>query len=293
MIAVPAVCGGGLEPICKVLQVSPASVRSVLRRPPSDRAVADAALEPLIKAIFDANYKVYGCVKIKEALVREHGLVVDKDRVNRLMRRVGIRGVVRGRRVFTTRSDPTHSRAPDLVKRDFTATRPNELWVTDFTYVATWSGMVYVAFIIDVYSRFIVGWSISTTMRTELVMAALEQAVWRRHTVLAGLVAHSDAGSQYTSIRYTARLAEIGAEASIGTVGDSYDNAMAESTIGLYKSEFVWAQGPWATMEELELATLLYVEWFNQRRLHGRIGLITPAEKEARYRPATIAASGS
>lgn len=270
----------GLEPICAVLQVSPASVRSVLRRPLSDRAIADEALKPTVLAVFEANYGVYGCVKIKAALLRDHGLVVDKTRVVRLMAELGIRGVTRSRKVFTTRPDPAHPRAPDLVKRNFTATRPNQLWVTDFTYVATWAGMTYAAFIIDVYSRFIVGWSIATSMRTDLVMAALEQAVWRRDTRLAGLVAHSDAGSQYTSIAYTDRLAEIGAAPSIGSVGDSFDNAMAETTIGLYKSELVWRQGPWRTVDQLELATLLYVEWFNHRRLHGAIGLITPAEKE-------------
>ncbi len=280
-------CSGGLrwglEPICAVLQVSPASVRSVLRRPPSARSLADEALKTMILAVYNANYRVYGCAKIKAALLQGHGLVVDKDRVRRLMGVLGIRGAVRGRRVITTRPDPADTRASDLVKRDFSASGPNQLWVTDFTYVSTWAGMAYVAFIIEVFSRFIVRWSVATSMRTELVMAALEQAVWRRDTRLAGLVAHSDAGSQYTSIRYTDRLAELGAQPSIGTVGDSYDNAMAETTIGLYKTELVWPQGPWRTMEHLELATLAYVEWFNQRRLHGAIGLITPTEKEARY----------
>ena len=157
------------------------------------------------------------------------------------------------------------------------------MWVSDFTYCSTWTGVAYVAFVIDVYSRMIVGWHLDTTMRTDLVMTALEQAIWRRDTLLDGLIAHSDAGSQYTSIRYTDRLADIGALPSIGSIGDSYDNAMAESAIGLYKSELVWPKGPWRTFEQLELATLVYVEWFNTRRLHGELGLQTPAEIEQQF----------
>ena len=273
----------GLEPICRVLQVAPSAVRSRLSRPPSATAITDEDLKAKIQVVFDANYRVYGCRKIKAALAREHGLAVDKDRVARLMRELGIRGVVRGRRVFTTKSDPTAERAPDLVKRVFTAERPNALWVSDFTYVPTWAGMVYVAFVLDVYSRFIVGWRASTTMRTDLVMDALNQGVHARCTMLVGLVTHSDAGSQYTSIRYTERLAEIGAQPSIGTVGDSYDNAMAESLNGLYKAELIWQQGPWRNVEHVELATLLWVEWFNHRRLHGELGHLTPAEVEDLY----------
>jgi len=199
------------------------------------------------------------------------------------MRELNIRGASRSRRRFTTHPDRTHTRAPDRVQREFTASGPNRLWVSDFTYCSTWTGVAYVAFVIDVYSRMIVGWHLDATMRTDLVMTALEQAIWRRDTLLDGLVAHSDAGSQDTSIRYTDRLAEIGALPSIGSVGDSYDNAMAESTIGLYKSELVWPKGPWRTFEQLELVTLVYIEWFNHRRLHGELGLMTPTEAEEAY----------
>jgi putative transposase len=272
----------GFEPICKVLQVSPSTVRSAIARPVSDRAIADETLKVKIREVFDNNFQVYGCRKIVAALAIE-GIVVDKDRVTRLMRQLNIRGATRQRKRFTTHPDPSNGRAPDLVKRDFTATAPNQLWVTDFTYCSTWAGVVYVALVIDVYSRMIVGWHLDTTMRTDLVLTALNQAIWRRDTLLAGLVAHSDAGSQYTSIRYTDRLAEIGANPSIGTVGDSYDNAMAESTIGLFKSELVWPKGPWRTVEQLELATLTYIEWFNHRRLHGSIGMISPLEAEQRH----------
>jgi putative transposase len=272
----------GLEPICRVLQVSPAAVRSAMVRPVCARRVADEVLKVRVQEIFDENYQVYGCRKIRAVLARED-VCVDKDRLSRLMGELNIRGATRSRRRFTTRPDPAHARAPDRVHRQFTADAPNRLWVSDFTYCSTWTGVVYVAFVIDVFSRMIVGWHLDTTMRTDLVMTALEQAIWRRDTLLAGLVAHSDAGSQYTSIRYTDRLAEIGALPSIGTVGDSYDNAMAESTIGLYKSELVWPKGPWRTVEQLELATLTYVEWFNHRRLHGELGLITPSEAEQHH----------
>lgn len=273
----------GLEPICRVLRVNASAVRSRLSRPPSATAIADEDVKAKIRVVFDANYRVYGCRKIKAALAREHSLVVDKDRVARLMRELGIRGVVRGRKVFTTKSDPAAERAPDLVKRVFHADRPNVLWVSDFTYVPTWTGMVYVAFVLDVYSRFIVGWRASTTMRTDLVMDALNQGVHARCTMLTGLITHSDAGSQYTSIRYTERLAEIGAQPSIGTVGDSYDNAMAESLNGLFKAELIWQQGPWRNVEHVELATLMWVEWFNHHRLHGELAHLTPAEFEDLY----------
>jgi len=270
----------GFEPICRVLEVCPSTVRSHLARPPCARRVADEGLKIEIQRIFDANYRVYGIRKIRAALQRE-GFRVAKNRVARLMRELGICGVVRGRRFRTTIPDAGHVRAEDLVKRDFSAPAPNRLWVMDFTYVPTWAGLAYVAFVIDVYSRMIVGWHLATNMRTELVMTALEHAVWRRDTLLDDLIAHSDAGSQYTAIRFTDRLVDIGARPSIGTVGDSYDNAMAESVIGLYKTELVWAQGPWRTAEELELATLLYVEWFNTQRIHSEIGDRPPAEAEA------------
>ena len=281
----------GFEPICRALEISPSTVRSAIARPTCARRLADEVLKVRIREIWDENYQVYGIRKIRAMLAREH-IGVAKNRVGRLMRELGIRGAVRGRKVFTTKSDKDHVRAPDLVKRDFTAPGPNRLWVMDFTYVPTWAGMVYVAFVIDVYSRMIVGWNLATNMRTDLVMTALEHAVWRRDTLLDELVAHSDAGSQYTAIRVTDRLAEIGARPSIGTVGDSYDNAMAGSINGLYKTELVWRQGPWRTAEQLELATLLYVEWFNQRRIHAEIGDLTPAEYETahylRHQPSTI-----
>jgi putative transposase len=280
----------GFEPICKALQVSPSTVRSAIARPVSDHAIVDETLKAKIREVFDNNFGVYGCRKIVAALARDN-IIVDKDRVTRLMRHMGIRGATRNRKRFTTHPDPSHTRAPDLVKRDFTASGPNQLWVTDFTYCSTWTGVVYVAFVVDVYSRMIVGWHLDTTMRTDLVLTALNQAAWRRNTMLAGLIAHSDAGAQYTSVRYTDRLTELGAHPSIGTVGDSYDNALAESTIGLFKSELLWPKGPWRTAEQLELATLTDIEWFNHRRLHGSIGMITPAETEHNYyqqpRPAT------
>ena len=274
----------GLEPICRVLQVATSTVRSCLARPISAREIADEVLKPKIRQLFDDNYQVYGRRKIKAGLRREYGLIVDKDRVARLMAELGIRGASRARTMITTRSDTTSPRAPDLVKRRFVADRPNQLWVSDFTYVATWSGFVYAAFIIDVYSRMIVGWRVASTMTTDLVMDALNMAAFtRRATIIGGVIAHSDAGSQYTSIRYTERLAELNARPSIGSIGDSYDNALAEAVNALYKTELIKRQGPWRNTEHVELATLAYVEWFNHRRLHGEIGDIPPAEMEANH----------
>lgn len=273
----------GVEPICRALGVNVASVRSRLARPLPPRALADETLRKVITELFEDNYSVYGARKIRKALRREHGLVVDKDRIGRLMRELGIRGVHRGRQPFTTRPDPANPRAPDLVKRRFVADRPNQLWVSDFTYVSTWSGFVYVAFIVDVFSRMVVGWRVSTTMTAALVGDALEHAIWLRHAPLDGVITHSDAGSQYTSIVYTERLAEIGALASIGTVGDSYDNAMAEAFNALYKTELTKRRGPWRDAEHLEAATMAYIQWFNHKRLHSEIGDIPPAELEANY----------
>ena len=271
----------GLESICPVLQVAASAVRSCVARPVSAHDVADELLKPKIQQLFDDNYQVYGRRKITVGLRREYGLIVDKDRVARLMRELGIRGVSRSRSIITTRPDTSAPRAPDLVKRRFEATRPNELWVSDFTYVATWSGFVYTAFIIDVYSRMIVGWRVSSSMSTDLVMDALEMAVFNRRTALLdGVIAHSDAGAQYTSLRYTDRLAEIGARPSIGSVGDSYDNALAEAANALYKTELIKRKGPWRNAEHVELATLAYVEWFNHKRLHSEIGDIPPIELE-------------
>jgi putative transposase len=258
-------------------------VRSALRRPPSPRSNEDERLKVLIRQIWDENYQVYGRRKIRKALKREHAIVVDKDRIARLMGEIGIRGVRRGRQPWTTKPDTLNGRAPDLVKRRFVAERPNQLWVSDFTYVSTWSGFVYVAFILDVYSRLIVGWRVSTTMTTDLVAHALGHALWTRKTGVEGVIAHSDAGSQYTSIRYTERLAEIGALPSIGTVGDSFDNAMAESFNGLYKSELIWRKGPWRNAEHVETETLAYIIWYNERRLHSTLDDVPPAEYETNY----------
>ena len=279
----------GVEPICRVLstgehQIAPSSVRSSIARPRCARRLADDELQVLIAGIFVDNYEVYGARKIKAALKREHGIAVDRTRVTRLMCELDIRGAARTRLVRTTRPDKSLPRAPDLVKRQFTAERPNELWVSDFTYVPTWSGFAYVAFIIDVYSRFVVGWRVSSSMTTDLVMDALEMAVFNRRTqLISDVITHSDAGSQYTSILYTERLAEIGARPSIGTIGDSYDNALAESMNGLYKSELIRRRDLWRNAEHLEIETLAYIEWFNHRRLHGELDHTPPSEHEADY----------
>jgi putative transposase len=273
----------GVEPICHAVQVAPSTYYAARRRPPSARAVRDAELAPKVLQVFNDNYRVYGVRKLWRQLQRQ-GEQVGRDQVGRLMHRLGIAGVVRGTtRRTTTVADPAAVRAPDLVNRQFVATRPNQLWVSDFTHVATWSGTSYVAFVIDVYSRLIVGWRAAATMRTELVLDALEMAVWRRADVLDGLVCHSDAGSQYTSIRYTDRLADIGAAPSIGTVGDSYDNSLAESTIGLFKTELIRRHGPWRTVDDVELAALGWIDWYNTRRLHSELGHVPPAEHEAAY----------
>jgi putative transposase len=269
----------GVEPICRELQVAPSTYYAARARPPSARAVRDEELKPLITQVHQDNYGVYGARKVWKALGRQ-GVEVGRDRVARLMVVLQIFGAVRGKTRRTTKPDPSAARAPDLVGRDFSATRPNEKWVADFTYVATWTGTVYVAFVIDLFSRMIVGWRMATTMRTELVLDALEMAVWRRGCSLHGLVAHSDAGSQYTSIRYTERLAEIGAAPSIGSIGDPVDNAVAETVIGLYKTELIKRRGPWRTPDDVELATLEYVDWYDNRRLHSTIHDLPPAEYE-------------
>ena len=274
----------GVVPICTVLQVAPCAVRSAMSRPVCARRLADDAIKPVLLEVFNANYGVYGRRKMKAAMRREHGINLDKDRIARLMRELGIRGVTRSKTTITTRPDKSSPRAPDLVKRQFRAERPNQLWVCDFTYVSTWSGFVYTAFVIDVHSRMIVGWRTAATMTADLVTDALDMAIFSRRTqVLRGVIAHSDAGSQYTSVAHTERLAEIHALASIGSIGDSYDNAMAEAVNALYKTELIRRQGPWRNAEHVELATLTYVDWFNQRRLHSEIGDIPPAEFEHNY----------
>lgn len=247
-------------------------------------------LAPLIVALFMKNYSVYGRRKMTKA-ARRAGLAVGRDQVARLMRREGIRGASRAKKRFTTRADPTAVRAPDLVNRDFTATRPDRTWVADFTYCSTWSGIVYISFVVDVFSRRIVGWKAARSMSTALVIDALNMAAWTRRGVdIDGVVCHSDAGSQYTSIAYTDRLEEIGAAPSIGTIGDSFDNAMAESAIGLFKTELhrnpaaLRANGgPWRGLDDLEVATCAWVSWFNEDRLHGELHDCTPAEVEAAY----------
>jgi putative transposase len=274
----------GVEPICKTLQVAPSSYYAARSRPPSPRAIKDAVMVPILVALWKANYSVYGAHKLWKAALKA-GHDIGRDQVGRLMRSAGIRGVRRSRSVITTRPDRGAERAPDLVKRAFVATRPNALWVTDLTYVATWAGMAYVCFIVDAFSRMIVGWRVSSNMRTQMVLDALEMARWRRGTHLEGLVAHSDAGSQFTSLRYGERLVEIGAQPSIGSIGDSYDNALAEATNALYKTELIRGpgQGPWKTVEDLELATLGWVHWFNSSRIHGYLGDVSPEEFEAAY----------
>ncbi len=280
----------GVEPILHALEVAPSTYYCSKARQPSKRSLSDAALKPRILRLWKDNYEVYGVRKVTKALRRE-GVTVGRDQVGRLMAELGIAGMVRGKSKRTTKSDPAAVRAPDLVKRHFTASEPDLLWVSDFTYVATWSGTVYVAFIIDAFSRAIVGWRAATTMRTDLVLDTLEMAIWRRGALRRGLVAHSDAGSQYTSIRYTERLAEIGAAPSIGTVGDSYDNALAETVNGLYKNELIHRRGPWRSLADVEVATAAWVHWWNTARLHGACGDVPPAEYEAAWHRAQVEAA--
>ena len=265
--------------------MAPSSYYAATSRPPSARAMRDAVMIPMLVALWEANYRVYGAAKLWKA-ARRAGHDIGRDQVARLMRAAGIEGVRRRRRARTTRPDGTARRHPDLVERDFTADRPNRLWVTDLTFVPTWAGVVYVCFIVDAYSRMIVGWRVAAHMRTEMVLDALAMARWARGTRLEGLVAHSDAGSQFTSVRYGERLAEIGAVPSIGSVGDSYDNALAETVNGLYKTELIRGpgQGPWRSLDEVELATLGWVHWHNTQRLHGYLGDLPPVEFEAAYR---------
>ena len=224
-----------------------------------------------------------GDPSVQPPLHRE-GIAVARCTVERLMRQLGLQGVRRGKTRRTTTPDAAAARPADLVDRDFSAARPNQLWVADLTYVATWSGFVYVAFVIDAFSRFLVGWQASRSLRTDLALDALEMAIWRRQAQLDGLVHHSDRGSQYLSIRYTERLAEAGAVTSVGSVGDSYDNALAETIIGLYKTELVRRRGPWKGLDQVEYATLEWVDWFNHRRLLEPIGYVPPAEFEAAFR---------
>ncbi|WP_157896721.1 IS3 family transposase [Acidovorax carolinensis] len=278
----------GVEPVCKVLQVAPSAYRrhaALIREPDRRcaRARRDELLAPQIERVWQANMQVYGADKVWRQLARE-GVTVARCTVERLMRRLGLRGVIRGKVVRTTISD---SKAPcplDRVNRQFKADRPNQLWVSDFTYVSTWQGWLYVAFVIDVFARRIVGWRVSSSMRTDFVLDALEQALYARQPEQgSSLVHHSDRGSQYVSIRYSERLAEAGIEPSVGSKGDSYDNALAETINGLYKTELIHRRAPWKTKEAVELATLEWVAWFNHHRLLEPIGYIPPVEAEANY----------
>ena len=278
----------GVEPICKVLPIAPSTYheRVAQRRDPlrlSARARRDLALRVEVRRVFDANYRVYGVRKVWRQLQRE-GFDVARCTVTRLMRAMGLAGVIRGKPVRTTISDRSAPCPRDHVNRQFRAPAPDMLWVSDFTYVATWAGFVYVAFVIDTFARRIVGWRASRTAHAGFVLDALEQALHdRRPTRSGGLIHHSDRGSQYVSIKYTERLAEAGIEPSVGSVGDSYDNALTETINGLYKAEVIHRRGPWRSFEAVEYATLEWVDWFNHRRLLEPIGNIPPAEAEEHY----------
>jgi len=277
----------GVEPICDVLPIAPSTYyakrarhRDPTQRP--DREKRDEELRPQVRRVWEENFSVYGADKIWRQLVRQ-GVPVARCTVERLMRAEGLRGAVRGRAFkITTQADEKATRPPDLVERQFTATRPNQLWVADITYVATWLGFVYVAFVIDVFSRRIVGWRVSNSLRSDLALDALEQALHARPGA-ENVIHHSDRGTQYTSIRYTERLAEAGVARSVGSVGDSYDNALAETINGLYKTEVIRRRGPWRHMDAVEYATLEWVDWFNNRRLLEPLGYVSPAEFEAEY----------
>jgi putative transposase len=286
----------GIEPIAKTLGIAPSTYHAAKNRPPSLRTVRDSELKPMIVKVWEQNLSVYGADKVWDQLNKD-GTRVARCTVERLMADLGLRGCNRGR-VFvrTTVGDDTLERPGDLVERQFKAPAPNRLWVADLTYVKTYSGWVYVAFIIDVFSRMIVGWQASRSLRADLAIDALEMAVFNRGRTddLDGLVHHSDRGIQYLCLRYSQRLAENDIVASVGSKGDSYDNAMVESFNGLYKWELIYRHGPWQGLEDVEFATLEYVDWFNNRRLHGHIepgpGFITPATFEANHYRQTISA---
>jgi transposase InsO family protein len=276
----------GVESICRTLPIAPSTyyehklyqARPELR---SARAKRDDELKPEIRRVWEENHRVYGARKVWLQLNRE-GIKVARCTVARLMREMGLKGAVRGKTFRTTVPDESAAQPADLVNRDFTATRPNQLWVADLTYVASWVGFIYVAFVIDAFSRMIVGWRVSRSLRSDLALDALEQALHDRPDT-EQLVHHSDRGVQYLSIRYTERLGEAGIEPSVGSVGDSYDNALAETIIGLYKTEKIRREGPWRSLEAVEFATLEWVDWFNNRRLFEPIGDIPPVEYEEMY----------
>jgi putative transposase len=278
----------GVEPICRVLPIAPSTyhAHAARRADPGKlpaRAQRDITLRTEIRRVYEENFRVYGVRKVWRQLLRD-GIAVARCTVARLMRTMGLQGIVRGKRVRTTISNAATPCPLDRVNRQFKAPHPNALWVSDFTYVATWAGFVYVAFVIDVFARRIVGWRVSRTAHAGFVLDALEQALHERRPVRGGgLVHHSDRGVQYLSIKYTERLAEAGIEPSVGSIGDSYDNALAETINGLYKAEVIHRRGPWRSFEAVEFATLEWVDWFNNRRLLEPIGNIPPAEAEAAY----------
>jgi len=276
----------GVEPICTELPIAPSIYYECKAREANPQRLParlrrDAWLEIEIRRVWEENFRVYGARKVWRQLKREQ-IKVAKCTVERLMQNLGLQGVKRGKGYKTTIPDDAAARPADLVNRNFTATRPNQLWVADITFVATWRGVVYVAFVIDVFARCIVGWRVWNSLKTDLVLDALEQALFTR-TGTKGLVHHSDRGCQYLSIRYTERLAEAGIESSVGSVGDSYDNALAETINGLFKAEVIWPRGPWKNLDAVEYATLEWVDWFNNRRLLEPIGNVPPAEFEQAY----------
>ena len=276
---------GGVEPICEALQVAPSTYYAARSRPPSARSLSDAATAVLIAAVHAENYGVYGARKVHAQLVRD-GHLVARCTVERLMRGAGLRGVSRAKGPRTTIGRPGPDHRPDLVERSFRASAPDRLWVADITYCRTFAGWVYAAFVLDVFSRRVVGWQLSPSLRTDLALDALEMGIWTRQHAgadLGGLVHHSDKGVQYLAVRYTQRLADAGAVASVGSTGDSYDNAMAEAFNSLFKAELLRNKGPWKNIDDLEIAVAEYIDWFNHRRLHGEIGLVPPAELEDQY----------
>jgi len=272
----------GVEPICRTLAIAPSSYYAAKARPPSARSIRDGELAETIRELHRAHFGVYGVRKLWRQLRRE-GEAVGRDQVGRLMRALGLAGATRTKRIRTTKPALVEQRPADLVERVFSAPAPNRLWVADLTYVWTRAGFVYTAFVVDAFSRAIVGWRVMASLRAELALDALELAIWARGPGLADLVHHSDRGSQYLAIRYTERLAEAEAVSSVGSRGDSYDNALAETVNGLYKAELINRRGPWRTVEQVELATAAWVDFWNTRRLHEACGDVPPAEFEAAY----------
>jgi putative transposase len=288
----------GVEPICTALQVAPSTYYAYRARPASARSVSDEVTSRAISKVHAANFSVYGARKVHAELNRQ-GHRVARCTVQRLMRAAGLRGITRAKGPRTTVPGKGPETRPDLVKRKFTATGPDQLWVADITYCRTFAGWVYAAFVTDVHSRRVVGWQLSTSLRTDLALDALEMGIWTRQHArrdVSGLIHHSDRGVQYVAVRYTQRLAEAGVVASVGTTGDSYDNALAEAFNSLFKAELIRNKGPWKSIDDLEIAVAEYIDWFNHRRLHGEIGLVPPAEYEETYyrqnpAPTTVDAS--